>query len=163
MEIWKQIEDSHYYVSSLGRVMNSSTNKVLVPRKSRGGYLRVHLPYRRDVFIHRLVAESFIPNVENKPTVNHKDGIKDNNRVENLEWATMSEQNYHKYRVLNMPCHNKGKTKRVMNVDTGIIFNSFKEAAQFCGIDPSRISKSVHQGRTAGGYKWRFVQDYGEH
>ena len=99
-EIWKNIQDYDIYeVSNLGNVRNKITKKQLYYSNSNNGYLRVGLfkEHKRKMFaIHRLVAEAFISNIENKPCVNHKDCDKQNNCVENLEWCTYKENNSYK-------------------------------------------------------------------
>ena len=104
MEEWKPIKDYNYEVSSFGKVRNKETKKILsVFDVNREGYLRVILfknHKRKRFFIHRLVAEAFIPNPENKPQVNHKNGNKQNNNLRNLEWVNASENMIHSYYVL---------------------------------------------------------------
>lgn len=103
-EEWKPIKGLHYEVSSLGNIRNSENKNILTNfDKNRTGYLRVYLyseGKKKRYFLHRLVAETFIPNPENKPQVNHKDGNKQNNELSNLEWVTCSENGLHYYRVL---------------------------------------------------------------
>jgi hypothetical protein len=100
-EVWKEIKDhENYEISNFGRVKNKTTNYIL-SQKNEGGYLRISLKIPKSTkskmyLVHRLVAQTFIPNPENKPTVNHKDKNKSNNKVENLEWSTMKEQAEHK-------------------------------------------------------------------
>lgn len=111
-EIWKDIEgyEGMYQVSNLGRVRSLGrivklrdsfrrlSTKVLSPRLKHNGYNQVVLQkdgQRVDVSIHRLVGIAFIPNPENKHQINHKNGIKTDNRVENLEWCTGSENIVH--------------------------------------------------------------------
>lgn len=105
MEEWKPIErlDGKFYISSEGRVKNNKSGKVLKHRVNTNGYCQVALkPNGRAggdlcLRIHREVALAFIPNPDNKATVNHIDGNKENNAVSNLEWATMSENMTHAY------------------------------------------------------------------
>lgn len=95
-----------YYISDAGRVMNIKTGRIMKTTINKG-YERAHLYINnksKNVQIHRLVAFAFIPNPENKPTVNHKDGNKIHNDVSNLEWATYSEQALHALKLkLRMP------------------------------------------------------------
>jgi hypothetical protein len=103
---YRKCEDAPgYAVTPLGEVLNIATGKTLTPRLSKDGYPRVSLYVNkkpRAVYVHRLVAKAFIPNPENKPCVNHKDGIKYNSRVDNLEWVTHKENHEHAKSVLKV-------------------------------------------------------------
>jgi hypothetical protein len=99
-EIWKEISDfKKYEISNLGNIRKKDTQQLLKPG-IKSGYLSVCLindtSERKSCKMHRLVALTFIPNIENKETVNHKDHNKLNNILTNLEWATTTEQNNHK-------------------------------------------------------------------
>jgi hypothetical protein len=104
-----------YIVSRLGKVYNQKTKHLLEPRIVWNGYFRVNLKEinhpkgGRDQPVHRLVAKAFIPNPDNKPEVNHIDGNKLNNKVENLEWMTHQENIKHavEHGVIIPPSHKK--------------------------------------------------------
>ena len=113
MEIWKDIKghEGVYQVSNLGRIKQLKKmtynqwgkgyilkERIMSSTLSKKGYLKIGL--RKDgkritLYVHRIVITAFIPNPENKITVNHKDGIKTNNNLDNLEWNTHSENNFH--------------------------------------------------------------------
>lgn len=109
-EIWKDIPNYQglYQISNCGRVKSlpRKNNKRIINKeiikvftKLPNGYLKVGLSKNgktKHYFVHRLVAEAFIPNLENKPCVNHKDCNKENNNVNNLEWVTHKENNSYK-------------------------------------------------------------------
>ena len=176
-EIWKAIKDyeGKYEVSNLGRVKSlertSRLNRkikerILAPREHTGGYLRVQLS-RKDFYIHRLVAETFIPNPENKPMVNHKDGNKHNNCVDNLELVTHSENEKHAYKnnlidktKLSIS-HNKPVLQYKLDGKFIKEYKSIKEAndtnPNIHGTSISKCLKGVY--KTAGGYIWKYKEN----
>jgi hypothetical protein len=101
MEVWKNIDD-YYRVSNLGNVESCKSGywKPIKKIKLPKGYIYIGLSNNNKTkhhYVHRLVANAFISNPLSKATVNHINGIKDDNRVENLEWATQAENNKHSY------------------------------------------------------------------
>lgn len=109
MEEWKDIKgfEGMYQISNLGRVKtlnykNTGEERIRANSLTRDGYIKVRLLHKgkdKTARVHRLVAEAFIPNKENKDTVNHIDGDKTNNNVNNLEWADRKQQMLHAYKL----------------------------------------------------------------
>lgn len=161
MEIWKKINNdklSSYEISTFGNIKNIKTSRILKIQNIKNGYSNIVLN-GKTYKIHRLVAITFLDNPENKPTVNHIDKNKHNNKLDNLEWATYSEQNIHsKNEFFN---HNRGIWKIDIESNEKIKkYNTIKEAGleinekndAFKNISSCALGKT----KTAYGFKWEY-------
>lgn len=169
MEIWKDIEgyEGKYQVSSWGRVKSlnyrrTGKEKILKLDKCEDGYLRIKLLNNGKIYrfrVHRLVAKAFIPNPYNLPQVNHKDENPENNRVDNLEWCDPKYNS--NYGTRNERCNkNHGKPKKVLCVETGIIYPSLMEAGRCIGVGHKSIIKCCQGKRkTTKGYHWQYAEN----
>lgn len=177
-EIWKDVQgyEGIYQVSNFGRVkslprkvLNWNSNRYLketiltqsttkcrdypIIRLCKDGKIKY-------ISVHRLVATTFIPNPNNLPMINHKDEVKTNNRVDNLEWCD------HKYNVnygtgIQRGAQSRGKAIEMIDSRTQKVvrvFHSAREAFSETGISYKSISSACHKiYKTAGGYIWRFA------
>jgi hypothetical protein len=156
-EIWKPIDKFKdlYEISSIGRVRsNSRKARILKPGSNKQGYRQVSLgkDWKFNTFrINRLVAIAFIPNPDNKPQVNHINGIKWDDRVENLEWVTAKENSIHAFKIglktINDLCMKKKieavkklLNKSLINIVTNEEYESLKEASFKTSIPYGTIS-----------------------
>ena len=150
----------NYVVSNKGIVINTETNEIKAQFLDTKGYPYVTLCKNgklKSIKVHRLVAMAFIDNTENKPEINHINGIKTDNRVENLEWCTSKENSVHKTEVLG-----KGNIRPVRCVETGIIYRSGLYASKLCKTSSGAISNSCNdksRQKTAGGYHWEHIDE----
>ena len=171
MEEWRDIDgyEGKYQVSNLGRVR--SKYKILKPNNVKG-YLYVYLRKNnksKALKVHRLVAEAFLVNEKNKPQVNHIDGNKENNNVNNLEWCTNKENMNHAVRNGLITQYKTGEgplAKKVMCINTGEIYNSTRDAYKKTGVDYSGISKCCRGKINSAGtlptgekLKWMYIEE----
>lgn len=169
MELWKDIKNAdNYEVSNYGQVRNKTTQYILKPRICKTGYYQVSIRLNglskfKNQYIHRLVAEAWLPNPESKPSVNHKDGDKNNNCVDNLEWMTYAEQQAHRTDILGKK--NIGSPKRVgqYTKDNELIkiYDSVEDAAASFGKSRVNIDSAIHHRKnqqTAYGYIWKYIE-----
>lgn len=154
-----------YEISVNGDVISlnyrrSGMAKKLSASKVKSNYMAVKLPVNNkdtSFYVHRLVALAFIPNPENKDEVNHINGIKHDNRVENLEWTTHTENIRHAKRSGLIKSPKTCKSVVQISLDGFILneFNSFREAQRQTGIFYNNIGLCVNgKYKTAGGYIW---------
>jgi len=143
MEIWKDVVgyESLYQVSNLGRVKSLYQKKEKILKKcfTIDFYHRVNLCNKgknKNFRVHRLVAEAFIPNINQKETVNHIDGNKQNNNVNNLEWATRKEQTEH---ALRTGLFKPPICIKVIDTTTKKIYNNAKEVSLLFNINLSTL------------------------
>ena len=158
---WKVIIGfPNYSVSDDGRVKNNKTDKILTPYPDSNGYLSVCLcrdGERSTKRIHRLVAETFIPNPLGLHEINHKDGNKSNNHKSNLEYCTRSYNMLHSYRTLGKKPHSIDR-KAVLCVETSTVYPTVEAAAKAVGRSSMAIRKCLYGWtKTAAGCHWRNV------
>lgn len=172
-EVWRPVKhyENVYLVSNLGNVKRKSTNIILKAVNNGSNYWGVSLCVKSKavrVYVHRIVAESFIPNPENKAEVNHIDGDRSNNSLANLEWVTRSENHHHRYKILKQDGVNKGKTgilnwrsKVIYQKDlAGSIINMFHgsgDAEKSTGIKRRMISKAAKYEKMYNGFLWSYA------
>lgn len=173
-EIWKDIPEWYgkYQVSNMGNVRKSGKIitridgiRMTIPPKNMktqigpDGYPKLTL-HRGDQYrtytVHRLVATTFIPNPNNKPEVNHINGVKSDNCVENLEWVTRSENYIHSRDVIKTAA----RRTPIKCVETGECFPSLSNAAKSKNLRLGNLIQAVspkYRAKTCGGYHWEYI------
>ena len=178
-EIWRDIKgyEGLYQVSNLGRIKSLARN-IHLPTCTKfisekilnlctcklKGYIKITL-MRKSFKVHRLLAQAFIPNPENKPQINHIDGIKKNNCVSNLEWCTAKENNIHAFKTGLRPSSKDINfcTRKVKCIELDKVFNSVADASEYFtksrkkGGLIGRACKTAHL--TSSGYHWEYIND----
>lgn len=165
-ELWKNIDiATNYEVSNLGRIRNTKTGQILNPGISGNGYKQVSINFKdtnkfKKQYVHRLVAQYWLENSENKREVNHIILDRTDNRVKNLEWITSFDNQKHKYENGNYKISHRQVVQMDLNGNEISVFGSIVEAVRFLGVSRQGIDKVVHgtyDRKTAHGYLWKFL------
>lgn len=166
----KEIQDwPGYFITQDGKVWSEKSNCFLV-FKDVNGYNKVELFHnkkRKYIFVHRLVAEAFIPNPQNLPFVNHKDQNRKNNTVENLEWCDTQYNNNYGTRIEKVKAKltNNNHCKKIAMCDKNTeqiiqIFPSINQAARYLNKSHANIIATLKgRQKTCYGYKWKYIEE----
>lgn len=161
---WQPVKgfENYYLVSTGGQIWSLHRHRALKPKIDKYGYEVVSLSLNGVLHhrtVHRLVAQAFIPNSLNLPTVNHINENKTDNRVVNLEWASVRDNDNHgtrNQRMSDSKCNNP--VEQVFPDGTTIVYKGAKDASRKTSINRCQIAKCCKNlAKTAGGYKWRYV------
>lgn len=162
MEIWKEIPKTDYSISNQGRVYNRKTKRFIAEEKMKFGYRRVNIHGKKKL-IHRLVLEAFNPVINAELEVNHIDGDKGNNNIDNLEWVTRKQNMIHAFETgldKGLKGGMNGHSKKVAMINDGMIvktFDSMAEAGEYIGTTSGNIWNACNKGIKAKGYHWQYV------
>jgi hypothetical protein len=160
-EEWKIIGDCK--VSNYGKVLSIKSGKLKHLNKNPDGYLQVWVAGKLER-VHRLVAEAFVPNPENKPEIDHIDTNRSNNISSNLRWVTHKENCNHPHfievQTERLNAFNEMKKRPLIKMDLNNkvveVLASLTEAKKRYGFDIPTIKQSISRNTTAYGYKWKF-------
>lgn len=156
-EIWKDIAgyEGKYKVSNYGNIYSVKSNRTLLPLRALNGYLLIMLG-RTTYSIHRIVATTFLPNPNKLPCINHKDGNKHNNKVDNLEWCSYSYNLIHAYKTgLNR------RERAVECLQNGVVVKRYRSAreAEKDGFSNQLIAKCcLGKRKSHKGYEWKYSE-----
>ena len=176
-EIWKDIPNYEglYQASNLGRIRNARTNLIRKNVKSFGLYYTIILNVNGKQhlhLVHRLIAQTFIPNPDNKKEINHIDGNKHNNKIDNLEWVTRKENAIHSIKnglqtkeqlAKAVKSMIRSTQKPILQIKNGKVvakYKSVREASRTIHCSPAGLSRCLNgKTNTVHGYQWRFEKE----
>lgn len=146
--------EGYYQSDEYGNIKSVRSNKLL-SASTKKPYLGVTLCVDGKKYYkspHRIVAEHFVPNPENKPEVNHLDGNKHNNYYKNLAWSTKKENKQHAIKTGLVEYHKRidcFKSHIILDTRTGVFYNSITEAAKYNNRMPNSLARTLNNGRAA--------------
>ena len=178
-EVWKLFREGYSYKTGVGTIRNiepiyiSNLGHVMGRKLSNNGHGYLIFHYKSKTYkLHRVVAELFVPNPENKKYIDHINTVRTDNRAENLRWCTQKENNnnpltlqkYKKSNAKNIKLANKAfvekHRKQVQCIETGEICSSAKEADEYYSLKRGSVNHSANpkdSRKTAAGYHWRYI------